>query len=77
MFSLKVFVVLLAVCICMSQAQRFKECSENNPTPCLCENGNLCTSGNTCDLGPPKKCIVKQSSISENKESKSDYDEYD
>nr|QIA62024.1 hirudin [Hirudo nipponia]DBA44573.1 TPA_exp: hirudin variant hnip_hv3a [Hirudo nipponia] len=83
MFSLKLFVVLLAVCICTSQAQHFKDCSDSNPTPCLCENSNLCAFGNTCDLGPPKKCIIKVSppptsekEKNNNKGSKSDYDYY-
>nr|ALA22948.1 hirudin-like factor X [Hirudo medicinalis] len=36
MFSLKLFVVFLAVCICVSQ-EIYGPCSENNTTPCLCE----------------------------------------
>nr|APA20840.1 hirudin-like factor 1 short variant [Hirudo verbana] len=52
MFSLKLFVVFLAVCICMSQEIDYEPCSENIMTPCLCgNNGNdLCSYGGTCQL---------------------------
>nr|ALA22964.1 hirudin-like factor 3 long variant [Hirudo orientalis] len=62
MFSLKLFVVFLAVCICVSQAIVFKPCSETKKTPCLCGNrrvicphGSRCSNGNTCIGGKVNK----------------------
>nr|APA20845.1 hirudin-like factor 4 [Hirudo verbana]APA20846.1 hirudin-like factor 4 [Hirudo verbana]APA20864.1 hirudin-like factor 1 [Hirudo verbana] len=55
MFSLKLFVVFLAVCICMSQEIDYEPCSENIMTPCLCGNQRVlcpyesqCYNGKTC-----------------------------
>nr|ALA22955.1 hirudin variant HV3(PA) subtype AFN [Hirudo medicinalis] len=51
MFSLKLFVVFLAVCICMSQAITYTDCTESGQNLCLCEGSNVCGNGNKCILG--------------------------
>nr|USH09350.1 hirudin variant HV6 [Whitmania pigra] len=64
MFSLKLFVVLLAVCICMSQAQSFTACTRSNPnTPCLCEGDDLCGEDKICELGDDpsnNECVERE-----------------
>nr|ALA22933.1 hirudin variant HV1(VV) [Hirudo medicinalis]ALA22950.1 hirudin variant HV1(VV) 1 [Hirudo medicinalis]ALA22951.1 hirudin variant HV1(VV) 2 [Hirudo medicinalis]ALA22952.1 hirudin variant HV1(VV) [Hirudo medicinalis]APA20854.1 hirudin variant HV1-VV [Hirudo verbana] len=51
MFSLKLFVVFLAVCICVSQAVVYTDCTESGQNLCLCEDSNVCGQGNKCILG--------------------------
>nr|QDZ37419.1 hirudin [Hirudo nipponia]DBA44576.1 TPA_exp: hirudin variant hnip_hv1a [Hirudo nipponia] len=51
MFSLKLFLVLLAVCICVSQANRYSVCTETGQNLCLCEGSDLCSLDNHCEIG--------------------------
>nr|ALA22943.1 hirudin-like factor 2 [Hirudo medicinalis]ALA22960.1 hirudin-like factor 2 [Hirudo medicinalis]ALA22961.1 hirudin-like factor 2 [Hirudo medicinalis]ALA22962.1 hirudin-like factor 2 delta variant [Hirudo medicinalis] len=52
MFSLKLFVVFLAICFCVSQAIVFRPCSETKKTPCLCGNQRvICPHGFRCSYG--------------------------
>nr|USH09348.1 hirudin variant HV3-1 [Whitmania pigra] len=78
MFSLKLFVVLLAVCICMSQAQSFTTCTRSSPnTPCLCEGDDICGEDKICELGddPSKnECVEGISPGTQKIDSNEEYD---
>nr|P81492.2 RecName: Full=Hirudin-HM2; AltName: Full=Bufrudin; AltName: Full=Hirudin-HV1; Flags: Precursor [Hirudinaria manillensis]CAA51293.1 Hirudin [Hirudinaria manillensis] len=76
MFSLKLFVVFLAVCICVSQAVSYTDCTESGQNYCLCVGSNVCGEGKNCQLSSSgNQCVHGEGTPKPKSQTEGDFEE--